>query len=89
MRMRRTAASACAGWWQNTLMLNGRSVSARVSRIILRAPSAFVAPTPSEPSPPAFDTAAASAGVLTPAIGAWTIGARMPSVRSSVRLSVD
>lgn len=70
-------------------MLNGRSVSARVSRIILRAPSAFVAPTPSEPSPPAFDTAAASAGVLTPAIGAWTIGVRTPSVRNSVRLSVD
>ena len=33
----------------------------------------------SEPSPPAFDTAMASALPCTPAIGAWMIGSSMPS----------
>src|SRR5690349_16713142 len=68
-------------------MLNGALVNARVSRIVLRAASAFIAPTPSEPRPPAFETAAASAGVLTPAIGAWMIGLLMPSRLNSDVLS--
>ena len=44
-----------------------------------RTASGFIAATPSEPNPPALETAAASAGVLTPAMGAWMIGAVMPS----------
>src|SRR5690606_8166744 len=35
-------------------------------------------PIPSEPRPPALDTAAASAGVETPAMGAWISGRRIP-----------
>ncbi|GEO39905.1 hypothetical protein SAE02_40530 [Skermanella aerolata] len=42
-----------------------------------------MAPTPIEPSAPAFATAAAMAGDDTPAIGAWTIGSSMPSNVSS------
>jgi hypothetical protein len=41
-----------------------------VATIICRVVSASTDPTPSEPSPPAFDTAAAISGVETPAIGA-------------------
>src|SRR3979411_1923241 len=38
------------------------------------APSGFSAPTPIDPSAPAFDTPAAMAGVDTPAMGAWMMG---------------
>src|SRR4029077_19408890 len=75
------AGSAAAGRWQNTLTLNGRSVRDRAARIIPRAVSGSDAPTPTEPSPPAFDTAAAISGVDTPAIGAWMIGNSIPSLR--------
>src|SRR5256885_16768656 len=37
-----------------------------------------LAPMPSEPRPPASVTAAASAGVDVPAMGAWMMGWRMP-----------
>jgi hypothetical protein len=60
------------------LTLNGRRVAARTSAISARAPAASVAPTEIEPSAPALDTAAASAGVDTVAIGAWMIGSSMP-----------
>lgn len=36
-----------------------------------RACVRFIAPMLIDPNPPAFDTAAASCGVLTPAMGAW------------------
>ncbi|MFO0847993.1 MAG: hypothetical protein U0871_05460 [Gemmataceae bacterium] len=68
--------------WQNTFTLNGRSVSARTARIIPRAYSGSAAPTPMEPSLPAFDTAAAISGVDIPAMGAWTIGSSIPRRRS-------
>lgn len=63
------AASAAAGRLQNTLTLNGRSLCARTARSMAREVSASAAPAPMEPSPPAFDTAAAIFGVDTPAIG--------------------
>ena len=75
------AASAAAGWLQNTLTLNGRSVLDRTAAIICRVVSASTDPTPMEPSPPAFDTAAAISGVDTPAIGACMIGSSIPSLR--------
>src|SRR4051812_27142707 len=53
-----------------------------------RAPAASVAPTPSEPSAPAFETAAASRGVDTPAIGAWMIGSSIPSWVRNVESNV-
>ena len=55
---------------QNTFTLRERPERARTSAIILRAPSPSVAPTPIDPSAPAFETAAAIAGEDTPAIGA-------------------
>jgi hypothetical protein len=60
------------------LTLKGRCVRERISSIILRAPAASVAPTLIEPSAPASETAAASAGVETPAMGAWMIGKSTP-----------
>ena len=68
-------AASRAGWgsagaWTNTLTLNGRAVARRTAAIISRASTASVAPTLMAPSAPALDTAAASAGVDTPAIGA-------------------
>src|SRR5690606_30899081 len=72
------AASAVSGAWQNRFTPNGRAVSARVWAMAWRAPSALVAPRPSEPRPPALDTAAARAGVLVPAMGAWMIGVVRP-----------
>jgi hypothetical protein len=45
---------------------------------MVRAPAASVAPTEIDPSAPVFDTAAASSGVETPAIGAWMIGKATP-----------
>jgi len=58
----------------NTFTLNARVVSAWVARIMRFAPSGFSAPKPIDPSAPAFDTAAANAGVDTPAMGAWMMG---------------
>ena len=43
------------------------------------APAASVAPTPIDPKPPDPDTAAASEGVATPAIGAWIRGTESSS----------
>jgi hypothetical protein len=64
--------------------LSDRAERARTSAIILLAPSASVAPTPIDPSAPAFATAAASAGEDTPAIGAWTIGSSIANVSSKL-----
>src|SRR5690606_26992176 len=72
------AASGASGRWQNTFTPKGRSVSARVCAIMSRATSAELDPSPSEPRPPALDTAAASAGVLVPAMGAWMTGTASP-----------
>src|SRR5690606_11434077 len=72
------AGSAGSGAWQNRFTPNGRSVRARVWTMACRAAAASLAPSPSEPSPPAFETAAASAGVLTPAMGAWMMGVDRP-----------
>ena len=47
------------------------------------AADARIAPTEIDPSPPDAATAAAIAGEDTPAIGAWTIGTRIPSMASS------
>ena len=44
-----------------------------------RAASTEEVASPSEPSPPAFETAAASTGVPAEAIGAWMIGCSIPS----------
>ena len=49
---------------------------------MVRAPAAFTAPRPIDPSPPALVTAAAICGVEVPAIGAWMIGTAIP-IRSS------
>jgi hypothetical protein len=43
----------------------------------------------SEPSPPAFETAIASALPCTPAIGAWTIGSSIPSSALTDDICVD
>jgi hypothetical protein len=60
-----------AGAWQKTFMFSERAERWK-SEII--APLASVAPTPMEPSAPAFASAAAMAAVETPAMGAWTSG---------------
>ncbi len=84
MRARR-AASAAGGAWTKKLALHGRLVAARSSRRPARSGSGSSIAEPSEPSPPALDTAAASPGVLKPAIGAWTIGCAMPRRSVSAR----
>ena len=55
--------------WVVSLPLALRAIQA-LEHLESAAPSAFVAPTPIEPSAPEFDAAAAIAGVETPAIGA-------------------
>ena len=56
-------------------MPKGRPVSRLSSPISSRTAAALRYPAARKPSPPASDTAAASAGVDgPPAIGAWTIG---------------
>jgi hypothetical protein len=50
--------------------LSDRDERSRKLAIIWRAPAASVAPTPIDPSAPAFETAATISGVDTPAIGA-------------------
>ena len=61
---------------------NGPDVSRLVSRMPSRTASGCRAPTAKEPSPPALVTAAARAGVeMPPAIGAWSTGHSMPSLR--------
>src|SRR5262245_48312129 len=62
---------------------NGRSVSARVARMLSRMAPGGVQVSASMPRPPAFETAAASWGVDALPIGACTTGA----VRSSLRQS--
>ena len=52
------------------MTLKPRSVSVRVVLIMSPADSLFAAPSPKDPRAPAFETAAAMAGVDTPAIGA-------------------
>jgi hypothetical protein len=68
--------------------LSVRCERARNAAIICCAPAAFVAPTPIDPSAPAFETAAAISGVDTPAMGAWMMGASISSSsRSLVAMS--
>ena len=64
------AAFTVAGAWQKTLTLSERCDRSRKAAIIVRARVASVAPTLSDPNAPALATAAAMAGVDTPAIGA-------------------
>jgi hypothetical protein len=54
--------------------LKGRGDTTRISWIIACACATVAAPMPIDPRPPAFDTAAAIAGVNVPAMGAWIIG---------------
>src|SRR5262245_19535578 len=61
------------------LRLNGRFVAARNSCAALRTSSTVIEPQPSEPRPPALLTAAASAGVAEPAIGACMMGCSISS----------
>jgi SAM-dependent methyltransferase len=61
------------------LMPNGRSVRFRVSSTDVPISAGDVHVTGSIPSPPAFETAAAKAGVTAPPIGARTTGASMPT----------
>src|SRR5436190_8222975 len=57
---------------------------------MVRASAASTAPTAMPPRAPASDTAAASAGVDTPAIGAWKMGSSMRSrSRKLVMLAVE
>ena len=55
---------------------NGRSVARRISRICERSAAGSVHDAPSEPIPPASDTAAARAGVAAGPIGACITGTR-------------
>jgi hypothetical protein len=55
-------------------MMNGRVVEDRVSSNSSRSFSTDISPQPREPTPPAFETAAAKAGLSEPDIGAWMIG---------------
>src|SRR4051794_2763317 len=86
------SASASNGGQAKTLTPNGLSVSSRIRRIVSRSSSGAVLAAPTEPSPPAFETAATSSGVVEPAIGAWMIGYWIPSPRrhaSSARPRAD
>jgi hypothetical protein len=63
------------------LKFTGRFVAAATARAVARSSSGVITAQPSEPSPPAFDTAVAIAGVEAPAIGAWTMGCSTPIKR--------
>src|SRR5262245_44908343 len=66
--------------------LNGRLLARRISSTWSRAACVVKTAQGSEPSAPALETAAASAGPLKPLIGAWMIGWLIPSrSRRSVR----
>ena len=70
--------SAGGSTWAKKLRWKGRLVAARIAAMSARSLSGARVVTPWPPSPPAFDTAAASAGVVAPAIGASRIGCSMP-----------
>src|SRR5689334_19529420 len=75
-------------------MLYGCFVPARTAPSSVRRPSAFNMAQPSDPKPPAFETAIAIALPAAPAIGAWMIGSSMPSrsvslLEGMVRSRVD
>jgi len=57
---------------------NGRFVARVIAASSARIASTDNSAHGSEPRPPAFDTAIASALSCTPAIGAWTIGNSIP-----------
>ncbi len=69
-----TSSVAVGGAMAEQVDVDGPFVSSRVARICSLARSTPQAPRPSEPNPPTSVTAAASAGVETPAMGAWMIG---------------
>ncbi len=64
------SASGSGGVWQKKLTLNGFVVCARMAASSLRMASRLSMAQGSEPSPPALETATASALPCTPAIGA-------------------
>ena len=77
-------ASSCAletsgGTWQKKLTLSGASVALRNSSICPESCSLVNIAAGSEPRPPAWATAMASATPLEPAIGACTMGNSIPS----------
>lgn len=63
---------------------NGLRIPAFSASSSLRMPSGASIAQGSEPRPPAFDTAIASALSCTPAMGAWMRGCSMPSSDCSV-----
>src|SRR5216683_1615282 len=68
----------------NRFTLKGRSVSALIRRTASVIWSGVRYAAPSEPSPPAFETAATSSGVDgPPPIGPWMIGHAIPSLRKN------
>src|SRR5580704_17977779 len=75
----------------NKFTLIGLFVSARVRRMISIIPSGVKYATPSDPSPTALETAAASSGVPgPPPMGARITGCSMPSLcNSAFRLIFD
>ena len=69
------ASGAASGSGQaKRLTMNGASVSCRTARIAARRSAGASHAAPSEPSAPAFETAAASSGVVEPDIGACRSG---------------
>ena len=76
--------SRAGGTWQKKFTLKGLVVCALIAASSLRITSALSIAHGNDPSPPAFETAMASALPCTPAIGAWMIGSSMPSSCCSV-----
>src|SRR5262249_22728994 len=71
--------SDSGGVWQKKLTLNGLVVPRAIAASSARIWSTDSSAHGSEPSPPAFETAIASALPCTPAIGAWMTGSSIPS----------
>jgi hypothetical protein len=68
---------------QDKVDAEGRSVSGRVARMMSGTDPVAVQVSASMPRPPAFETAAASSGVVALPTGACTTGAVRPSLRQS------
>jgi len=82
----RTRPTASGKAWTKKFKLNGRFVVWRIAATCSRIADAGYVAQPIEPRPPALQTAAASAGVVKPLIGACTIGWVIPNrSRKSVR----
>src|SRR6188472_3478790 len=72
-------ALGAGGVWQKKFTLNARVVFALIFASSLAIASVLNIAHGNDPSPPALETAIASAPACTPAIGAWTTGSSMPS----------